>query len=281
MSTEENIAVVERAYAIWGEKGLAGMRDVMHDEVEWHPPHNAPEPGPFRGADEIIRVAASYLESFGRFRPVPNRILPGAEADQVLVLATLTTIGSQSGVQFTLPVGHLLTIRDGKIYRFEVIPDQTEALAAAGLDPGEVPATRTGDVVRTMISAYNDHDVELTKSLLAPEAEIYGLRSAVEGTSYRGADAVERFWADLDEVWGRVRVSDPELLERGNEALVVSTLVLEGRGSGAVTERRVAVHVELDNHGLITRFLTLIDVDAARRDFEAGRRPEPDREQTD
>ncbi len=127
--------------------------------------------------------------------------------------------------------------------------------------------------MRTLISAYNHHDVELTSSLFAPDAEIYGLRSVVEGTAYRGEDAVERFWADLDEVWGRVRVEDPELLERGNEALVVSTLVLEGRGSGAVTERHVAVHVELDEHGLVTRFLTLMDVDAARRDFEAGRRP--------
>jgi ketosteroid isomerase-like protein len=276
MTTDENIAVVERAYAIWADKGLAGMREVMHDQVEWHPPYNAPEPGPFRGADEIIRVAASYMESFGRFRPVPNRILPAAEANQILVLATLTTVGSKSRVQFTLPVGHLLTIRDGKIARFEVIPDQAEALAAAGLDPDMASATRTGDIVRTLIAAYNGHDVELTKSLFAPEAEIYGLRSAVEGTAYRGEGAVERFWSDLDEVWGRVRVKDPEVLERGDEALVLSTLVLEGRGSGAVTERRVAVHVEVDMHGLISRFLTLIDVDAARDNFEAGRRPEPE-----
>ncbi|HEX6116842.1 MAG TPA: nuclear transport factor 2 family protein [Solirubrobacterales bacterium] len=270
-----NVEVVERAYRIWGERGLEGMREVMHDQIEWHPPPQAPEPGPFRGADEIIRVAGSYLQSFGKFRPVPNRILAGAEPDQVLVLATLTTAGRASGAEFTMPVGHLLTIRDGKIARFEVIPDQVEALAAAGLDPGAASATRTGDVVRTMLVAFNEHDAELAKSLIAPDGEIHGLRAAVEGTVYRGAEGAARFWKDLDEVWGRVGAEDPEVIERGDEALVITTLVLQGRGSGVVTRRRLAVHVEIDEHGLISRFLTLIDADAARRDFEAGRRPEP------
>ena len=35
-----------------------------------------------------------------------------------------------------LRVGHLITLRDGKVARFEVIPDQREALAAAGIGPG-------------------------------------------------------------------------------------------------------------------------------------------------
>jgi ketosteroid isomerase-like protein len=133
----ENAAIVERAYATWREEGLDGLRPLMHPEVEWYPPPQAPEPGPFRGPDEILRVATSYMESFGEFRPVPDRILPAAEPDQVLVLATLTTVGRESGAEFTMPVGHLLTVRDGLIARFEVFPEQDDALRAAGrADPG-------------------------------------------------------------------------------------------------------------------------------------------------
>ena len=132
-----NVALVERAYGLWAEEGLEGLRAVMHEEVEWHPPPQAPEPGPFRGPDEIVRVASSYMESFGEFRPVPDRIIPAADPDEVLVLATLTTVGRESGAAFTMPVGHLLTIRDGLVVRFRVIPDRGEALAAAGVeDPG-------------------------------------------------------------------------------------------------------------------------------------------------
>ena len=56
---------------------------------------------------------------------------------------------------------------------------------------------------------------------------------------------------------------------RKNSALVISTLVLQGREGGAVTERPVAVFVETDHVGLIRRFATNNDVDAARREFEA------------
>ncbi len=50
------------------------------------------------------------------------------------MLGTLTTVGRESGAEFTMPVGHLLTIRDGLVVRFRVIPDQAEAMAAAGLE---------------------------------------------------------------------------------------------------------------------------------------------------
>jgi ketosteroid isomerase-like protein len=130
------IEVVERAYRVWRDAGIEGLRTVMHPDVEWYPPPQAPEPGPFRGPDEIIRTAREYMESFGEFRPVPDRILLGATADQVVVLATLTTVGRESGAAFTMPVGHLLTIRDGLVARFQVFPEQSEALRAAGLPPG-------------------------------------------------------------------------------------------------------------------------------------------------
>ena len=134
---DDRVAIVERAYALWGQQGLDGLRAVMHEDVEWYPPPHAPEPGPHRGAEEILRIAREYMESFGEFRPVPDRIVPAAEPDEVLVLATLTTVGRESGAEFTMAVGHLLTLRDGLVVRFRVIPDQDEALRAAGLaEPG-------------------------------------------------------------------------------------------------------------------------------------------------
>jgi ketosteroid isomerase-like protein len=134
-SAAQNVEIVDRAYRSWRERGLEGLVSVMHPEIEWHTPPQAPEPGPHRGREEILRVVGSYLDSFEQFLPIPDRILPAAETDQVVVLATLTTRGRGSGAEVVMPVGHLLTIRDGKVARMQVFTEQRDALAAAGLDP--------------------------------------------------------------------------------------------------------------------------------------------------
>jgi len=75
----------------------------------------------------------SFLDSFEEFRPEPEEILPGAEPDQYLALVTLYARGKGSGVEVTPRAAHLLTVRDGKLVRFEVIPDLDEGRRAAGL----------------------------------------------------------------------------------------------------------------------------------------------------
>jgi hypothetical protein len=105
----------------------------MHDEVEWHPPPQAPEPGPLRGPDEIMRVAAAYMESFGEFRPIPERIRSERRSDRRPRQPDDCRPGEQA--KFTMPVARIVTLRDRKVVRFQVFTEQDEALAAAGLEP--------------------------------------------------------------------------------------------------------------------------------------------------
>jgi ketosteroid isomerase-like protein len=67
------------------------------------------------------------------FRPEPEEILAGAAPGTVLVLARTYVRGKGSGVEVDIPVAHLLTLREGKVTRFEVILDRDQALEAAGL----------------------------------------------------------------------------------------------------------------------------------------------------
>ena len=217
----------------------------MHDEVEWHPHPQAPEPGPFRGPDEVIRVALSYTRGFGKYRPVPQRIAPGAEPGEVLGLATYTTVGREGGQEFTMPIGHLLKVRDGRIAYFEEIPDQLEAFAAAGVDPGEYAPTRIEGIARTLITAVDEGDPELATAMIARDAQVDAPCGPAD--------------------WVGCELTEPEVLVREEEALLVATLAPEGADA-----RRVAARIEADHMGLIKRLVALSDVEAARRDFEAG-----------
>lgn len=250
MSTEANIAVAERFYELWARDGLDGLRPVLHDEAEWLPHPQAPEPGPFRGPDEVIRVALSYTRGFGKYRPVLHRILPGAGADEVLGLATYTTVGREGGQEFTMPVGHLLRIRDGKVAYFEEIPDQVEALAAAGVDPGEEEPTRIGGIALTLITAVDEGDADLATAMLARGAEIEAPCGPAD--------------------WVKFRVHDPEVLVRGKAALVIATLAPRDDDRESAESRVAAVRIEADVMGLVRRLVAYADAETARRDFESG-----------
>ncbi len=128
---------------------------------------------------------------------------------------------------------------------------------------------------RELLRVYNEHDVEGAKELFTPDAEFRALRSAIDGRVYRGPQGVVKFWFDTDDVWRSVRIESPEVCGRAGEALVVATIVLEAHGSGALTRRPVAIHIEVDEQGLCSRMVTLIDIESARRDFGNGCRPEP------
>jgi ketosteroid isomerase-like protein len=135
-TAEHNIEIARRAYEAWAEGDVdAFFEEFVHPEVEWEMPPLSPEPGPFRGHDEVRKMVDGYFESFDVFRPEPERILPATRPDQVVALVTTHTRGKGSGAEVDIRVGHLLTIRNDMVIRFQVIIDQREALAAAGLDP--------------------------------------------------------------------------------------------------------------------------------------------------
>jgi hypothetical protein len=246
----ENLAIVARFYEAWYADGIEGLRALFHDDAQWHPDPRAPEPGPFRGPDEIIRVGTSYTREFGKYRPVLQELLPGAAPDEVLGLATYTTVGREGGQEFTLAIGHLFNVRDGKVVRFEEIPDQLEAFAAAGIDPGEWTPTRIEGIARTLVTAVDRGDAGLAEAMIARDAEVEAPCGPAD-------------WVGHD-------VEEFEVLVRGDEALVVATLVPRSGAAGEDRERRVAVRIESDVMGLIRRLVASADVDAARRDFEAG-----------
>lgn len=91
-------------------------------------------------------------------------------------------------------------------------------------------------LIRQLIRALNEHDVQGFKDLFVLDAEIIPLRAAVEATVFRETDAVDRFFAASDETWSSVRGEIEEIRDAGDQVLVHGQMHGRGRGSGAEVE---------------------------------------------
>lgn len=128
--TESRIEVVERIYDSW--RRMEGMpEDLMDPEIEWVNPPDAVEPGTRHGS-ESFRHAISKVG--GAWREVEIDVSRLEEVgDKVVAIVGLTFVGRESGVEVASRQGHVFTIPEGKVTRFEFFNQPERALAAVGL----------------------------------------------------------------------------------------------------------------------------------------------------
>ena len=135
MATEDDLALIGRAYELWGERRFDEFMDLVDPDIEWVPPAYALEPGPIRGTEGVRRGIDAYFDAFEEFRPRSERVLATGNEGEYLSLARTLTRGRGSGVETEIEVAHLIRIRDGRFVRLEIFTDRADAFAACGLDP--------------------------------------------------------------------------------------------------------------------------------------------------
>ena len=87
--------------------------------------------GEWHGKDGLRQATAEYLNVFEDYRFEVEKIID--LGDRVLVLERHSARGKLSGASISQDVGTLLTLRDGKIVRWEYYWERAEALEAAGI----------------------------------------------------------------------------------------------------------------------------------------------------
>ena len=135
MSRADDVALIERAYELWSRREFDALLELVDPEVVWVPPQYMLEPEPLRGHDAVRRGIDRYFEVFDRFEPSAEQILETDEAGRYLVLVRTEARGRGSGIETTIEVAHLITIRDGRFVRLEIILDRPMAFEQAGLEP--------------------------------------------------------------------------------------------------------------------------------------------------
>jgi ketosteroid isomerase-like protein len=111
------------------------------------------------------------------------------------------------------------------------------------------------DAMRTAMEAFNRRDGESFNALLTEDAEIVPVRAALEGTTYRGAEAGTEYCAAVEKSWDDLGWEIEELRDGGDWVLAVGRIRGQGRDSGAAIDSR-AGWVAHFRDGLIARFQT-------------------------
>jgi ketosteroid isomerase-like protein len=107
------------------------------------------------------------------------------------------------------------------------------------------------EVVERLSSAVNRGDVEGVVSLCSEAIVFFAARSAIQG-AYVGHEGMREFFADTAENFQRFQLSTTELLDLGDQVLVIGTVHVQGR-SGVPTDVASSEIVTLEE-GRITRW---------------------------
>lgn len=117
--------------------------------------------------------------------------------------------------------------------------------------------------VREAYAAFNRGDVEAAVAVFDEEAEWYPYLGALEGSVYRGREALRQMWTELNENFsGNLQIEVKELIDCGERVVAVIEARAVGTASGAEVRRAWAQLAALRN-GLVIRVEPYPDKTAA------------------
>src|SRR5215211_555682 len=126
MTDPRILEIVDSTYAAFSRGDVEAVLELMHPDVEWHPPPTSVDPQPLHGRDAVREyLEPNFFESQSA-EPVEVTV----EGDRVLVEARVRAVGAGSGVELDATAFHLHVFRDDQVIRFEAYVDRDQAMAA-------------------------------------------------------------------------------------------------------------------------------------------------------
>lgn len=122
MAAKDTLGTFYRAVACGDVPTALGLLD---DHVEWTEAAGFPYAGTYHGPQAVVdgvfsRTGAEWDE----YHVEPSRLL--AEGDEVVSVGTYSGTYKATGKSFTARFAHAVTVKNGKIVRFEQIVDSAE-----------------------------------------------------------------------------------------------------------------------------------------------------------
>ena len=124
------IAVVRAIYDAIASRDYKGGFSLLADDFVWHEPAQAFHGRTHRGSEEIRQRLETQLDVFDEFMIEPEVL--HADGARVAASVRQRARGGASGVEVEIRIGHLWTVREGKIARLDAFAARDDALRALG-----------------------------------------------------------------------------------------------------------------------------------------------------
>ena len=143
MDIQDNKRFVMEAYEQFQHGDIAGLLERYHDDAEWVGPDSeiVPFAGCYHGKAGIAQFFRKLGESAQATRFEIRECV--AEGDKVIAVGEASWLVKANGRSFDVPWTHVITLRDGKVAKFQTIYDNTTAEQAFSPDAGAQPAQGT------------------------------------------------------------------------------------------------------------------------------------------
>jgi ketosteroid isomerase-like protein len=132
--SQENVAVIERAYAAWNRAGLDAFFVYWAEHAQWRSIEGAPDDrGPMHGRDAVRAYLEDWLDTFEGFHVEPVELIDVGH-ERVVALLRYGGRARYSGVE--VPGSFLaavFVVRHGEIVDGGEYETRAQALEAAAL----------------------------------------------------------------------------------------------------------------------------------------------------
>ena len=130
--SQEDVELTRQAYEAWNDGDLDWMLDHMTEDFEFRPGLGFSDiDAVVRGKDGWRRFSEMWNEAWEDITVSVERIED--LDDRIVALLTFDGRGRGSGVEVSIRVGHLATVRAGRVSKLTSIAGWDEALEAVGL----------------------------------------------------------------------------------------------------------------------------------------------------
>ncbi|MGI8460564.1 MAG: nuclear transport factor 2 family protein [Solirubrobacterales bacterium] len=135
--SQENLEIVQAIYAETAEGRFGTSLHLFHPDVEYS--RSASGEGgtavdmstTARGLEAMVMATFDWIQTFDRLRVQAERFIEAG--DSIVVFVRHTGNAKASGLPIEAEFADVMTLREGRVIRFDQYRDRAEALKAAGL----------------------------------------------------------------------------------------------------------------------------------------------------
>jgi len=129
--SQADIEALRAGYEAFNRGDWEAALQGAHPDLELKTADRVTNPGTYRGSDEVRRFFEDLFEPFEQVLTEPEQFFERGDRIAVFVRVRSRPRGSSAVVENR--IGHVWTMRDGKVARLEIHPERQKALEAIGL----------------------------------------------------------------------------------------------------------------------------------------------------